>query len=148
MRNCKLLLMTALLLVGFSVSADDGVTRSAFTSAIEDKEPVDQIKELTTDSTKIYFFTEITGMNDLTMIHRWEYNEKVMAEVSFDVRANRWRVWSSKNLNPSWTGEWKVSVVDEGGNILSTESFVYKESAKVMSEEADKEPAKENKEIE
>ncbi len=115
-------------MIGFSANADDGVTRSAFTSAIEEKEPVDQIKELTTDSSKIYFFTEITGMDGLTMIHRWEYNDKVMAEVSFAVKANRWRVWSSKNLMPAWTGEWQVSVVDEGGNVLATESFTYKKA--------------------
>ncbi len=128
MRNLKLLLVSVLLMIGFSANADDGVTRSAFTSAIEEKEPVDQIKELTTDSSKIYFFTEITGMDGLTMIHRWEYNDKVMAEVSFAVKANRWRVWSSKNLMPAWTGEWQVSVVDEGGNVLATESFTYKKA--------------------
>jgi len=127
MKNLKLLFVCVLFMTGFSVNADDGVARSVFTSAIVEKEPVDQIKELTTDDKKIFFFTELKGMNGLTMIHRWEYNDKVMAEVSFDVRANRWRVWSSKNLLPRLTGEWKVSVVDEGGNILLTESFTYKE---------------------
>ena len=130
MKSLKLLLMTVLLMLGFSVNADNGIARSAFASAIEEKEPVDQIKELTTDSSKIYFFTEITGMEGLTMIHRWEYNDKVMAEVPFEVRANRWRVWSSKNLLPSWTGEWQVSVVDEGGNVLARESFTYKSEEK------------------
>ena len=133
MKSIKLLLVSVLLVMGFSANADDGVARSAFTSAIEDKEPVDQIKELTTDNKKIYFFTEITGMNGLTMIHRWEYNNKVMAEVSFNVGANRWRVWSSKNLMPSLTGKWQVSVIDEGGNILSTESFIYKAADKQQS---------------
>lgn len=127
MKAIKLLLIS-LLFVGFSAHAEDGVSRSAFTTAIEEKEPVDQLSEVTTDTTKIYFFTEILGMEGHTISHRWEYGGEVRAEVSFNIGANRWRVWSSKNLMASWTGEWSVSVVDAGGNIMSKETFNYVEA--------------------
>jgi len=50
-----------------------------------------------------------------------------MAEVPFDVRGRRWRVWSSKKLQPDWIGNWTVSVVKQDGEVLAAESFTYQE---------------------
>ena len=128
MKVFKLILASILFVVFHAAQAEDGVARSAFTSAIEEKEPVDQITELGNDKSKIFFFTEIRGMEGHTIIHRWEQGGEVRAEVSFNVGANRWRVWSSKNLQSSWLGEWSVSVMDEGGNTLAQEKFNYIEA--------------------
>jgi len=128
MKIFKLILASILFVVFHAAQAEDGVARSAFTSAIEEKEPVDQITELSNDKSKIFFFTEIRGMEGHTIIHRWEQGGEVRAEVSFNVGANRWRVWSSKNLQSSWLGEWSVSVMDEGGNTLAQEKFNYIEA--------------------
>ena len=48
-----------------------------------------------------------------------------MARVPFVVYGPRWRVYSTKTLEPSWTGEWTVRVEDESGRVLHTESFSY-----------------------
>ena len=106
------------------------VARAVFTTGIKDREPVDQVTTLTTDKDKIYFFTEIRNMSGHIIKHRWEYNGKTMAEVKFDVGGPRWRVWSAKSLLPQWTGEWKVSVVDEAGKALSESTFTYTEAKK------------------
>ena len=111
--------------LSFSASAEDGVTRSVFTTAIDNREPVDQVGQLTNDHTLINFFTEIRGMEGHAITHRWEKDGEVQADVTFNVGGNRWRVWSSKNLQPGWLGNWQVSVVDEGGNVLAQESFAY-----------------------
>ncbi len=52
----------------------------------------------------------------------------MIAEIPFAVGAPRWRVHSSKNLLPEWVGEWTVSVVDSGGQVLATDTFVYTEA--------------------
>ncbi len=101
------------------------VTRAVFTTGIKDREPVDKITTLTNDKDKIYFFTEIHNMSGHIVKHRWVYNGKTMAEVEFGVGGPRWRVWSTKSLLPQWTGEWKVSVVDEAGKVLNESSFTY-----------------------
>lgn len=101
------------------------VTRSVFTSTIQEREPVDTLTSLGTDQNRIYFFTEIRDMSGETVTHRWEYNGKIMAEVPFQIGGPRWRVYSSKTLDPSWTGEWKVSVVDSQGSTLSVSTFHY-----------------------
>ena len=101
------------------------MARAIFTSGINDREPTDTITTLTNDATNITFFTELQGMQGQTVTHRWEHGDKVMAEVKFDVGGSRWRVFSSKKLDPSWTGEWKVSVVDANGGTLSASTFTY-----------------------
>jgi len=102
-----------------------GISRSAFTTEIVNKEPLTELKNISADVLRVYFFTEITGLNGRVITHRWEYNGKIMAEVNFQVSANRWRTWSSKNMLPSWLGKWQVSVLDEGGNIIDQSEFEY-----------------------
>jgi len=102
-----------------------GISRSAFTTEIVNKEPLTELKEISVDVTRIYYFTEISGLNGRTITHRWEYNGQVMAEVSFQVNADRWRTWSSKNMLSSWAGKWQVSVLDEGGNVIDLSEFEY-----------------------
>lgn len=107
------------------VPAAGRVTRAQFTSAVKNLEPLDSLMALSNDKTRVAYFTEIQDMAGQTVIHRWEYNGKVMAEVPFKVGAARWRVYSSKTLDPSWVGEWKASVVDSTGSSLSVNTFTY-----------------------
>jgi hypothetical protein len=104
------------------------VSRSAFTSAIADREPVDQVTHLDNDMTRIFFFTELSGLEGETVMHQWEHNGEVMAVVPFEVGGSRWRVYSSKSLDPQWLGQWSVRVMDGGGNELSRDSFTYTEA--------------------
>jgi hypothetical protein len=109
-----------------AVAAPTGeVSRSAFTSEIADREPVDQITALDNDVTRVFFFSELVGLDGQTVVHRWEHNGEMLAEVPFEVGGPRWRVFSSKNLDPLWLGEWSVRVVDGAGNELSLDSFTY-----------------------
>ena len=104
------------------------IARAALTSAVEDREPVDSLTSLSNDSTVLYYFTEVRDMAGQTVKHRWEYGDEVMAEVEFEIGGPRWRVYSSKNLQPGWTGDWKVSVLDAAGNPLSVNTFAYTEA--------------------
>ena len=97
------------------------VARAAFATAVVDREPVDTLDKLPADRQKIYFFTELRGMAGQTATHRWEHAGRVQAEVQFEVKGPRWRVWSSKNLPPDATGEWKVSVINGNGEVISEE---------------------------
>lgn len=108
-----------------AVPAAGRVTRAQFTSAVKNLEPLDSLMALSNDKTRVVYFTEIQDMAGQTVMHRWEYNGKVMAEVPFKVGAARWRVYSTKTLDPSWVGEWKASVVDSAGSSLSVNTFGY-----------------------
>lgn len=129
-------LFTLILFINIPSYADEpseiteGVARAQFTTAVVDREPVDDISELTNDVTKIYFFSDQRGMTNQPLTHRWEYNGKVMAEITFEIRGPRWRVKSSKTLLPTQLGEWKVSVVDWAGDVIAEKTFDYVEAKK------------------
>lgn len=103
------------------------VVRAWFTTKIVDREPVDNIDTLTTEASKIYYFTELQGLSGKTIKHRWLFDDKTLAEVSFMIKGSRWRVNSSKNLIKDWLGEWTVEVVDEAGTVLHTDQFFFAE---------------------
>ena len=66
------------------------------TTAIAEREPQDSITEISSDLTRIFYFTEIREMAGETVIHRWEFGGEVLAEVPFEVGGPRWRAYSSK----------------------------------------------------
>lgn len=105
--------------------ASDAVARALFTTGIAGREPTDQITSLDTSVREVYFFTELTGLEGRPVAHKWEYAGEVKAAVTFQVGAPRWRVWSSKTLDPGWTGTWTVSVVDGAGATLARETLTY-----------------------
>ena len=104
---------------------------------------MDKVSNLLNDKNRVYFFSEIKDAPNQKITHRWEHNGKVMSETGFDVGGNRWRVFSSKTLDPSWTGEWKVSVVDEAGSTLGASTFTYEAAPaiKPVAEPAAAQPA-------
>ena len=107
------------------------VARGVFTTSVVDREPQDELMSLPSDHEMVYFFSELKDLAGQTVTHRWEYNGQVMAEVSFDVGGDRWRIHSSKNLQPSWLGEWTVTIVDANENVFSTHKLDYKAAAQV-----------------
>jgi hypothetical protein len=106
-------------------AATGTVARAQFTSAVENREPVDKVTNLINDKTEIYFFSELKNLDNHKVTHRWEHEGKTAFEKSFDVGGNRWRVFSGVTLDPAQTGEWKVSVVDENGATIDTASLSY-----------------------
>jgi hypothetical protein len=111
------------------------VRRAVFTTNVVDREPVDELKSLTTDANKIYFFTEIVDFAGGTITHRWVYGGETAAEVTFDIGGPRWRVYSSKNLTLDRAGTWTVEIVDGKGNTLDRAEFVYSKKEQSTPEE-------------
>lgn len=108
------------------------VVRSAFTREIDEREPMENLQKLTNESDQVKFFTELRDMSGQTAIHRWEYEGKVVAEIEFNVKGPRWRVWSSKSFVPQWTGDWKVSVINGAGEVISEKKLNYDVAAAPM----------------
>lgn len=106
-------------------SAEATVSRAQFTSSMLDREPTDDLSAVALNTEKMFFFTELRNMEGTTITHRWSLNGAVMAEVSFNVRASRWRVYSSKTLLPEWRGDWVVDVLDDAGTVIETKTVSY-----------------------
>lgn len=118
--------VTAILLPMQAVAQEPTVARGQFTSAVLDREPVDEMQSLDPSTDQVLFFTELMNMEGKTITHRWVQGGEVRAEVSFQVGGPRWRVYSSKQLQPEWVGtDWVVTVVDDINTVYGTHTLTY-----------------------
>ena len=109
---------------------NERLKRAQFTTGIKDREPIDNVDPTRVAwneddaPTQLYFFTELTNMEGRTVYHQWKFNGEVQAEISFKVRSSwRWRVFSRKQIVPTMTGTWRVSVFDDEDNIIYIQEF-------------------------
>jgi len=118
------ILAAAFALCGNSLAGE--VSRAMFTIGVDDREPVIMVDSIDSGSyDSISFFTELSDLEGHNVTHQWTYNDKVMFEKTFEVKGARWRVWTSKTLIPSWTGDWTVKVLDTDRTVLASKSFEY-----------------------
>ena|SRR5690554_6884797 len=96
------------------------VARAIFTTAIEDREPVDQLAVVPAGLETIYLFTDLRDFTGQRVVHRWMFNDNVESEVGFNVGGPRWRTWSVKTIPESQSGEWRVDVIDGDGFIVES----------------------------
>ncbi len=105
------------------------VARASFTTEVVAREPQDSIESLGNENTRIIFFTELHGAQGQTVFHVWDREGTEMARVAFEVGGSRWRIYSTKNLEPSWLGQWTVRVEDADGRELHRAGFSYVSTA-------------------
>jgi hypothetical protein len=123
--SMKSLMLTVALLYSGIVSAGE-VSRAQFTIGIDNREPVIMVDSINSSAfNSISFFTELNDLTGQTVTHQWTHNDKVMFEKSFEVKAERWRVWTSKTLIPAWTGTWTVNVLGNDRTLIASKSFEY-----------------------
>lgn len=114
--------------VNGSPAPDAYVARAQFTSAVVNREPVDEVMKLDAEADRIFFFTELRNLQGQTVTHRWEFEGQVLSEVEFAVGGPRWRVYSAKTLNPGEPGKWTVFVIDESGWPLHASMFEHEDA--------------------
>lgn len=108
-----------------SATSTDNVVRMIFTTQIVDREPANDLSSIPNSQSPVQFFSELRNLEGRIITHRWEYQGNVMAEIKFQVGGPRWRVYSSKNLLPEWTGQWTVVITDDSGAVFGSSSFEY-----------------------
>ena len=73
---------------------------------------------------RLYAFTRITGAEEeIRVYHQWYYGDVLVADVPLSVRSGDWRTWSTKNVQPDWTGDWRLVVVSDDGTVLGSIKF-------------------------
>ena len=125
----KIIILIFGLFLSFTVLSDEwpheNISNAVFSLDIEDRVPINIVEEADNSLGKIYFFTNIRNFSGERITHRWIYQGRVMADVSFNINGPRWRVWSSKNLWHTWIGEWRVEVLTDDGSVLYEKVFNY-----------------------
>ena len=109
---------------------------TAVCAAVEERQPVGEAESFSPDVGQVFFWTKCVGAVDTTVIqHVWTREGETIATVDLPVRSSSWRTWSSKQILPSWTGNWEVRVLDADGNILKAVSFRIEAAAPQVEEE-------------
>jgi hypothetical protein len=92
---------------------------------IQDRVPVGTDTVFLKTVGQLYCYSKITGAGESAKItHVWYYNDQEMARVDLNIMADTWRTWSSKKIVEEWTGNWRVDVVSESGEVLKSMAFL------------------------
>jgi hypothetical protein len=98
------------------------VKRAVISSGITDHEPTDSLTKVPATMGKVFFFTEITGMEGKTITHRWMKDGSKIADIRISMASNDYRCHSSRSVSGK-TGYWSAQVLDANGKKLKEVAF-------------------------
>ncbi len=101
------------------------VSSGTFTSNVVNGVPDDYRQAFDTSTRNIYYVSEVLDLQGQKVIHRWKLEGKVMQEVPISVERARQSVWSKSVMQPDWTGDWTVEVVNGRGKVIKIDNFAY-----------------------
>lgn len=125
-----LLILLLFLPLTMSTGASDAgyvgnnLAQAQFTTRVNNRVPVDDITKLSSNYKKIFFFTDIRDCNKCKIEHQWWYRGIKLSSIEGKTTGNRYRWWTSKNLNADFIGDITVKVIVDG-NEVHTKTFTY-----------------------
>jgi hypothetical protein len=106
------------------------LSRVVLSEGIYKKEPVNELSSTVTGTQekakKVYIFTQWDNNKRKVIEHQWWYQGKLLSRKKFIALGNRWRCYSSKNIDKFHQGDWTIKIVDTSGKMLSSIKFHYK----------------------
>lgn len=125
--SMKIVVVAVLLVAvasGLVVAQESGlkVVRGVLATAIENRLPVEATAPIAANVGQLFYFTEVEG-GPATIQHVWIWKGQTMATVSLEVKSPRYRTWSSKRIQPEWTGQWRIEARNSDGTVLSSHDF-------------------------
>lgn len=90
--------------------------------AVADRMPVDTGSTFQADVGRVACWARVTGAAGTTIQIVWMHGGQEFA-VPMRIGGSPWRVWSTKEIQPDWTGDWRVEARSETGTVLATRSF-------------------------
>ena len=107
----------------FAASVDPAV----MCAAVVDRVCEGASSSFPSDVGKVYAHTTILD-HEGSVTHRYIFKGKIMAEINLNVGGTPWRTWSSKTIDPLWSGDWKVEVVNNSDDsVMDILEFVIME---------------------
>jgi hypothetical protein len=102
------------------------ITEMAVTTKIVRGKPIDSVHRISSSSVKaLYCFTSLisTDGGETAIKHVWYRDGEKVGEYELPVKGERWRTYSKKAVDKGLTGDWRVDVLDSGGNLLKSVQF-------------------------
>ncbi len=116
----------AALLAPQAASAQSRLTvpESSVATMVVDRMPSGTSMSFPANVERLYAWTRIQGASGETTIHHvWIQGDVERADIELRIGGSPWRTWSNKAIMPEWTGDWRVEVRDDSGNVLETIRF-------------------------
>lgn len=116
------------------------VEKIATAASVENREPVNETAAFDKNAGRVFTWTKVTASRVPARIkHVYYADGKKVSEVELSVNSSPYRVWSSKAV---WPGNWKVEVMDEAGNVVTSAEFTVSDSKPAAEPAKAEEPKK------
>ncbi len=101
------------------------VKRFLLSGSISNREPKGELNEIsfTDGSAAVWAFSEITNQKGSRLKYVWLHDGHQIATVPVKVGSNRWRSYSSKIINQSMSGAWRVELQDSKNRLMAGADF-------------------------
>jgi hypothetical protein len=96
---------------------------------VQGRQPVEPGESFAADVGKVWCWSKIKDGQGTTISHVYYHDGEEKAVVNLAIRSPLFRTYSSKRILPSWTGPWRVDIVDTNGNVLKSLDFTIGEMA-------------------
>jgi len=74
---------------------------------------------------RVYLWCRLVGGAAGDVVnHVWFYNGEEIQDIALPVGGDSWRTWSYKTLFSGMTGDWRVDILDESGQLLASHAFL------------------------
>jgi hypothetical protein len=108
-----------------AASGEMAISTIAICQEVQERTPVGEADSFSNQIGQLSCFTRVQDAEAPTQIfHRWYVGEEMVGEIAINVRGEQWRCWSTKTIQPGWTGECRVEILTEAGDVISTKKFV------------------------
>ncbi len=106
---------------------EPSVKRFLFARSVSNKEPEGELNEIsfTADGrAAVWAYSEVIDKKGSRFKYVWLHGGKQIATVPVNVESNRWRSYSSKLINQSMSGAWRVELQDGEGRLMASADFI------------------------
>ncbi|MGH2571132.1 MAG: DUF2914 domain-containing protein [bacterium] len=100
------------------------ISKIAICQEVQERTPVGEADSFSNQIGQLTCFTRVQNAEAPTQIfHRWYVGDEMVEEIAINVRGEQWRCWSTKTIQPGWTGTCRVEILTESGDVISTKTF-------------------------
>ncbi len=106
---------------------EPGVKRFLLPRSVSNKEPLGELNEISFNTNGIavvWTYSEVVDKRGSRLNYVWLHEGSQVATVKVDIGGNRWRSSSSKVINQSMSGSWRVELNDGEGRLLASADFL------------------------
>ncbi|MBL7959834.1 DUF2914 domain-containing protein [bacterium] len=118
-----LVVMMALTITSNVIRAQVAIESIKFGTGVEKNDVVGESTSFSAENDKVYCWLRITGAQGKTVMVKWYRDNVFLSDVALEITSNNMRTYAYKTIFGNG-GNYKVEIVDDGGNIMQTGEFV------------------------